>query len=46
MSFVTYTCVVLWVFAVRDAWRAWKGVLWPVMVFGGLFALKRWVLGV
>ncbi|MDQ2147377.1 DUF3649 domain-containing protein [Alcaligenaceae bacterium C4P045] len=46
MSFVIYTCVVLWVFAVRDAWRAWKGVLWPVVVFGGLFALKRWVLGV
>lgn len=46
LAFVTYTCVVIWVFAVRDAWRAWKGVLWPIAVFGGLFALKRWVLGV
>ena len=45
-SFAIYTGAVIWVFAVRDAWRAWKGVLWPIAVFGGLFALKRWVLGV
>ncbi|MDO8373081.1 MAG: DUF3649 domain-containing protein [Burkholderiaceae bacterium] len=28
-SFVIYTMAVLWVFAVRSAWRAWLGLLLP-----------------
>lgn len=28
-SFVIYTLAVLWVFAVRSAWRAWLGLLLP-----------------
>ena len=27
LSFVVYTCAVIWVFAVRSAWRAWAGLL-------------------
>lgn len=26
-SFAIYTCAVIWVFAVRSAWRAWGGLL-------------------
>jgi hypothetical protein len=25
-SFVVYACAVIWVFAVRSAWRAWTGL--------------------
>ncbi len=25
-SFAIYTCAVIWVFAVRSAWRAWAGL--------------------
>jgi uncharacterized SAM-binding protein YcdF (DUF218 family) len=25
-SFAIYTCAVIWVFAVRSAWRAWTGL--------------------
>lgn len=44
-SFVVYTCAVMWVFAARDAWRAWAGlaapsavlatVLWVAQLSGG-----------
>lgn len=27
LSFIVYTGAVIWVFAVRDAWRAWAGLL-------------------
>jgi len=27
LSFIVYTCAVIWVFAVRSAWRAWAGLL-------------------
>ncbi len=27
LSFIIYTCAVIWVFAVRSAWRAWAGLL-------------------
>lgn len=37
LSFVVYTCGVLWVFATRNAWRAWAGILVPAAVFAGLF---------
>ncbi|MDP4075094.1 DUF3649 domain-containing protein [Acidovorax sp. A1169] len=26
-SFAIYTCAVIWVFAVRSAWRAWVGLV-------------------
>jgi len=29
VSFVIYTMAVMWVFAVRSAWRAWLGLLLP-----------------
>jgi hypothetical protein len=29
LSFVIYTLAVMWVFAVRSAWRAWLGLLLP-----------------
>ena len=31
MSFVIYTLAVMWVFAVRSAWRAWQGLLLPAL---------------
>lgn len=30
-SFVIYTMAVMWVFAVRTAWRAWLGLLLPAL---------------
>ncbi len=38
LSFLAYAGVVLWVFAARDAWRAWAGVLLP----GLLLMLVSW----
>lgn len=45
LSFVVYAGAVIWVFAVRNAWRAWAGLLvvalslvlaaWPVWLEGG-----------
>lgn len=40
-SFVVYTCGVIWVFATRNAWRAWAGILLPTAVLVGLFWLSR-----
>lgn len=44
-SFALYTCAVIWVFAVRSAWRAWAGLAvvsvplflaaWSVWTAGG-----------
>eukprot|EP01034_Spumella_vulgaris_P007496 gene7496-9551_t len=33
-SFVIYTLAVMWVFAVRTAWRAWLGLLLPSIPLG------------
>jgi hypothetical protein len=41
LSFVFYACGVIWVFATRNAWRAWAGVLAPAALLGGLFAIGR-----
>ncbi|APX76588.1 DUF3649 domain-containing protein [Achromobacter insolitus] len=41
LSFVFYACGVIWVFATRNAWRAWAGVLLPSALLGGLFAIGR-----
>jgi hypothetical protein len=32
---------VIWVFATRNAWRAWAGILGPAAVLGGLFLAGR-----
>jgi hypothetical protein len=41
LSFVFYACGVIWVFATRNAWRAWAGILGPAAVLGGLFLAGR-----
>ena len=41
LSFVIYTCVVLWVFATRSATRAWLGIVVPCVVLGALVWLQR-----
>lgn len=41
LSFVIYTCVVLWVFATRSATRAWLGIVAPAVVLGALVWLQR-----
>jgi hypothetical protein len=42
-SFLIYSCVVIWVFATRTAWRAWAGILASMVVLGGLVWLQRQV---
>lgn len=42
-SFLIYTCVVLWVFATRTAWRAWAGIIVLMVVLGALVGLQRLV---
>ncbi|AZS82518.1 MULTISPECIES: DUF3649 domain-containing protein [Achromobacter] len=41
LSFVVYACGVIWVFATRNAWRAWAGILLPALLLGGLFLAGR-----
>ncbi|MGE8617328.1 MAG: DUF3649 domain-containing protein [Achromobacter spanius] len=41
LSFVVYACGVIWVFATRNAWRAWGGILVPTLLLGGLFLAGR-----
>ncbi|EHK66216.1 DUF3649 domain-containing protein [Achromobacter arsenitoxydans] len=41
LSFVVYACGVIWVFATRNAWRAWAGILGPAALLGGLFLAGR-----
>ncbi|MFC4311148.1 DUF3649 domain-containing protein [Steroidobacter flavus] len=36
LSFLIYTCVVIWVFATRSATRAWIGIIAPMIVLGAL----------
>lgn len=45
LAFVAYACAVIWVFATRSTWRAWKGMLVITAVMFGLYALKRWGIG-
>jgi hypothetical protein len=40
LSFVVYTCAILWVFAVRTAGRAWSGL----MVANGVGAALCWMV--
>jgi len=44
VSFVVYAIAVIWVFATRNAYRAWVGVLVPTAVLSVLFVLQRWIL--
>jgi apolipoprotein N-acyltransferase len=41
LSFTVYTCAAIWVFAARDALRAWLGVGVPVLVMGLGLSLLR-----
>ncbi|MDO8304206.1 DUF3649 domain-containing protein [Herminiimonas sp.] len=34
LSFIVYTCAVIWVFAARDALHAWLGIGVPTVVMG------------
>lgn len=41
LSFTVYTCAAIWVFAARDALRAWLGIGVPTLLMGaGLFLLR------
>ncbi|MCY1232164.1 hypothetical protein D9M68_431940 [compost metagenome] len=41
MSFAVYACAAVWVFAVRNAWRAWAGLAAPAVLLWALLALKQ-----
>jgi hypothetical protein len=41
LSFIVFCCAVLWVFAARNAWRAWVGLLVPSAVCGLGLWLQR-----
>lgn len=41
LSFLIYTCIVIWVFATRSATRAWIGIVAPMVVLGALVWLQR-----
>lgn len=41
LSFVIYTCAVIWVFATRTAWRAWAGIVVPAVLLGALIGFQR-----
>lgn len=43
LSFLIYTCAVIWVFATRTATRAWVGIVAPALVLGALLGLQRLV---
>ena len=41
LSFTIYTCAAIWVFAARDALRAWLGISVPTVVMGlGMYLLR------
>lgn len=42
-SFLIYTCVAIWVFATRTAWRAWAGIIALMLALGALVWLQRLV---
>ncbi|MFL9925734.1 DUF3649 domain-containing protein [Herbaspirillum lusitanum] len=37
LSFIIYTCAVIWVFAVHSALRAWIGILIPTLVLAAIY---------
>ncbi len=44
LSFLIYTCAVIWVFATRTAWRAWVGIAVPAVVLGVVIWIQRLVV--
>jgi len=41
LAFVVYAAGVMWVFAARDTWRAWAGIVLLTALLAGLFWLSR-----
>ncbi|MBB5391982.1 MULTISPECIES: DUF3649 domain-containing protein [unclassified Herbaspirillum] len=41
LSFSIHACAVIWVFAARDAWRAWIGLGWPTLALAAAYWLGR-----
>ncbi|WZB70646.1 DUF3649 domain-containing protein [Achromobacter xylosoxidans] len=41
LSFVFYACGVIWVFATRNAWRAWGGILISTYALSLLYLAGR-----
>ncbi|GLC93106.1 hypothetical protein Tamer19_25140 [Cupriavidus sp. TA19] len=41
LSFAVYAAAAVWVFAVRNAWRAWAGLALPAGLLWGLLALGQ-----
>ena len=45
LSFVVYTCAILWVFATTSALRAWGGILAAIGVLGAALLALFWLTG-
>lgn len=44
LSFAVYTAAIIWVFAVKNAQRAWLGLLGATVIIGGLgLLLTEWL---
>ena len=44
LSFAVYTAAIIWVFAVKNAQRAWLGLLAATVIIGGLgLLLTEWL---
>lgn len=41
LSFIVFTIAVIWVFAARDAWHAWGGLVLPLLLLAMLEWLRR-----
>lgn len=41
IGFVLYVCAVIWVFAASSTWRAWAGLLAPIVVLAVTIMLLR-----
>jgi hypothetical protein len=42
LSFLVYALAVMWVFAARDTWRAWAGVMVPTVLLAATVVIPRW----
>jgi hypothetical protein len=45
VAFVVYPCAVMWVFAARSAWSAWRGLLVPAAVLCAVLAVHFYFPG-
>lgn len=41
LAFVIYAVGVMWVFAARNTWRAWFGIVIPTTVLAGLYGMGK-----